>query len=71
MDGGFTITLNDGKMLWLFGDSYIDHYTQQPNSVPCLFQSRNSGLLQPSANDWNIANTTCIELIYTATTKPL
>ncbi|MEP6684420.1 MAG: GH92 family glycosyl hydrolase, partial [Parafilimonas sp.] len=57
MDGGFTVTLNDGKVLWLFGDSYVDDYDTTTHSVPCLFQARNSGLLQPSANDWNWHNT--------------
>ena len=51
MDGGFTITLKNGKILWLFGDSYIDHYDSITQSVPCLFQARNSALLQPSANN--------------------
>ena len=60
MDGGFSITLNDGKVLWLFGDSYIDHYDSITKSVPCLFQARNSALLQPSANDWNWHNTTAL-----------
>jgi predicted alpha-1,2-mannosidase len=57
MDGGFTVTLNNGKDLWLFGDSYIDHYDSITHSLPCLFQARNSALLQPSANDWNWHNT--------------
>ncbi len=57
MDGGYIIHLNDGRMLWLFGDSYIDHYDSITKTVPCLFQSRNSALLQPSANDWNQSNT--------------
>ncbi|MGN6296330.1 MAG: hypothetical protein ACTHM7_06075, partial [Ginsengibacter sp.] len=56
MDGGFTVMLNDGKVLWLFGDSYIDHYDSITRSLPCLFQARNSALLQPSANDWNWHN---------------
>lgn len=57
MDGGYTITLNDGKVLWLFGDSYIDEYDSVTKTVPCLFQARNSGLLQSSPSDWNKANT--------------
>ncbi|MGN6354581.1 MAG: DUF4185 domain-containing protein, partial [Parafilimonas sp.] len=57
MDGGYTIRLNDGKILWLFGDSYIDEYDSITKTVPCLFQARNSALLQPSANDWHQANT--------------
>lgn len=57
MDGGYTIRLNDGKILWLFGDSYIDEYDSITKTVPCLFQARNSALLQPSANDWQQANT--------------
>ncbi len=57
MDGGYTIELNDGKVLWLFGDSYIDHYDSARQTVPCLFQARNSALLQPTAVDWNINHT--------------
>ena len=60
MDGGYAITLHDGKVLWLFGDSYVDDYDSATRSVPCLFQARNSGYLQPSANDWNWHNTNAL-----------
>jgi hypothetical protein len=46
--------------LWLFGDSYIDHYDSITHTLPCLFQARNSALLQPSANDWNWHNTVAL-----------
>ncbi len=38
-------------------DSYVDHYDNLTNSLPCLFQARNSGLLQPSVNNWDWYNT--------------
>ncbi|MFT3751152.1 MAG: GH92 family glycosyl hydrolase [Agriterribacter sp.] len=57
MDGGFTIHLNDDKILWLFGDSYIDRYDSTDKTVPCMFQARNSALLQPSVSNWNSSNT--------------
>jgi Domain of unknown function (DUF4185) len=55
-DGGFTIPLSDGSCLWLHGDSHIDDYDAASATVPCLFQVRNAGLLQP-ANDWNWRHT--------------
>lgn len=44
-DGAHSIALNNGKSLWLFGDSYIDNYDPQTNTVPCLFQVRNAATL--------------------------
>lgn len=51
-DGGYTIMLNDGRVLWLFGDSYMDDYDPASHSVPCLFGANNSILIQPK-NDWD------------------
>jgi hypothetical protein len=51
-DGGFTVPLSGGRVLWLMGDSYIDHYDTVTHTMPCLFQVRNAALLQPT-NDWN------------------
>lgn len=51
MDGGFSIPLSNHKVLWLFGDTYIDHYDSTTGTVPCLFNVRNSALLQP-LNNW-------------------
>lgn len=52
MDGGYSIPLTDGRILWLFGDSYIDNYDYSTKTVPCLFQVRNSALLQPANHSW-------------------
>lgn len=51
-DGGFTIPLSDGRTMWLMGDSHIDDYDSATGTVPCLFQVRNSALVQP-AHDWD------------------
>ena len=40
-----SIPLNGNKSLWVFGDSYIDHFDPETNSVPCLFQVRNAANL--------------------------
>lgn len=50
MDGGYSIPLSNNKVLWVFGDSYIDHYDSVTHTVPCIFQVRNSALLQPRGN---------------------
>ena len=55
-DGGYTIQLNDGRVFWLFGDSYIDDYDPATHSVPCLFGANNSVLLQPKG-DWDWRHT--------------
>lgn len=52
MDGGYSIPLSDGRVLWLFGDTYIDNYDSATKTVPCLFQVRNSALLQPANRNW-------------------
>jgi hypothetical protein len=45
-DGTISVPLPDGKVLWLFGDTYIDDYNAADTSIPCLFQIRNSMLVQ-------------------------
>jgi hypothetical protein len=42
-DGAFSVPLSDGRVLWLFGDSYVDCY--RDGTVPCLFQVRNCAML--------------------------
>ncbi len=56
-DGCATIPLVDGRVLWTMGDSDIDNYDSVKQQMTCLFQVRNSGLLQPSKTDWNWQNT--------------
>ncbi|MEP7127402.1 MAG: T9SS type A sorting domain-containing protein [Chitinophagales bacterium] len=51
-DATISIPLPDGKTMWLFGDSYIDNYQVTDNSLPCLFQVRNSLMVQ-EADDPN------------------
>jgi len=55
-DGGLTIRLNDGRTLWLMGDSHINDYDVRTATVPCLFQVRNCALLQPKG-DWQWLHT--------------
>jgi hypothetical protein len=38
--------LPSGKTLWLMGDSYIDNFNAADTTIPCLFQVRNSILVQ-------------------------
>ncbi|RYZ97679.1 MAG: hypothetical protein EOP47_21070 [Sphingobacteriaceae bacterium] len=58
-DGGFSVKLSNGKVLWLMGDSHIDDFRKSDGTIPWLFQVRNAGLLQPY-NDWNWRNTTTL-----------
>src|SRR2546428_5021691 len=45
-DGALSVPLSDGRVLWLFGDSHVDDLDPRNRSMPCLFQTRNAGLLQ-------------------------
>ncbi len=45
-DGTISVNLLNGKTMWLMGDSYIDNYIEEDNTIPCLFQVRNSILVQ-------------------------
>ncbi len=60
MDGCYSIALTNGKTMWLFGDSYMDDYDAGTKTAPCLFEARNSALLQPSHNNWNWAATSTL-----------
>jgi hypothetical protein len=55
-DGGYTIPLSDGRVLWLFGDSYVDDLDPQTGTTPCLFGANNSLLVQPKG-DWDWRHT--------------
>jgi hypothetical protein len=48
-DATISIPLNNGKVAWLFGDSYIDNVDVN-GTVPCLFQVRNCMVLQDLSN---------------------
>lgn len=49
-DGTISVPLPNGKTIWLMGDSYIDNYNAADNTIPCLFQVRNSMLVQDILN---------------------
>ncbi len=44
-DVAFSIPLDNNRVFWLFGDSYIGNYDFTTHTVPCLFQVNNAGLL--------------------------
>jgi hypothetical protein len=51
-DGTNSIKLSNGKVIWLMDDSFIGNYDTLGGTMPCLFQVRNSVLVQPY-NNWN------------------
>lgn len=55
-DGALSVALDDGRTLWLMGDSHIDDYDQLTGTIPCLFQVRNAALLQ-SRGSWEPSDT--------------
>lgn len=55
-DATISVPLPNGNTMWLFGDSYIDHYNSTDNTLPCLFQVRNCFTVQEAA-DLNIMST--------------
>jgi hypothetical protein len=57
-DGATSIPLSDGRVLWLFGDSYVNQFDTATRTVPCLFNARNAVLLQ-STNDLMHPRTLC------------
>jgi len=42
--------LPDGRVLWFMGDSYLDNYRASDHSIPCLFQIRNTILVQDASD---------------------
>ncbi|WP_431213989.1 prolipoprotein diacylglyceryl transferase family protein [Puia sp. P3] len=58
-DGCISIPLSDRRVLWMMGDSYIDNYNKARGTVGCLFQVRNSALLQP-LGDWRPSATSTL-----------
>lgn len=49
-DATISVPTNDGKVIWLFGDTHIDNYNDADTSVHCLFQVRNSMMVQDKSN---------------------
>ncbi|RYE17809.1 MAG: hypothetical protein EOP51_23250, partial [Sphingobacteriales bacterium] len=46
-DGGTTVNLSNGHVLWLFGDTYFNGYRESDGTLPCLFSTRSTAMLQP------------------------
>src|SRR5262245_62145153 len=44
-DGAMSVPLSDGRVLWLFGDSFVDTFDPKTGTVPCLFQVRNTAMV--------------------------
>ena len=44
-DGGLSVPLSDGRVLWLFGDSHVDDFDPVTGTMPCLFQTRNAAFV--------------------------
>src|SRR5215831_2313644 len=44
-DGGLSVPLSDGRVLWLFGDSHVDDFDPATGTMPCLFQTRNAAFV--------------------------
>ena len=40
-----SVPLSDGRVLWLFGDSFVDTFEAKTGTVPCLFQVRNTAMV--------------------------
>lgn len=49
-DATISVPLPSGKVIWLFGDTHIDGYKAADTSVQCLFQVRNSMMVQDILN---------------------
>ncbi len=49
-DATISVPLPDGRVIWLFGDSYTVNVNTTNNTLPCLFQVRNCFMVQDSVN---------------------
>ncbi len=49
-DATLSVPLPDGKVLWLFGDTFLDNLDAATNTIPCLFQVRNSMMVQDASD---------------------
>ena len=47
-DATISVPLPDGRVIWLFGDSYTVNVNPINNTLPCLFQVRNCFMVQDS-----------------------
>ena len=53
-DGGLSVPLSDGRVLWLFGDSHVDDLDPATGTMPCLFQTRNAAFLHKTNDLHNV-----------------
>lgn len=77
-DATISIPLPNGKVLWLFGDTHLDNLNTTTNTVPCMFQVRNSMMVQDAVdrnqfitildNTKNDINRTPVKLVNNDTT---
>lgn len=59
-DGASSILMNDGRIVWFFGDSHIDDYFLSEQKIFCLFQVRNAAMVQPSNHTWDWKQTSTL-----------
>jgi len=52
-DVATSIPLSDGRVLWLFGDSYVDQFDAKTGTLPCLFDTRNAVIVQNTNDPWH------------------
>ena len=45
-DVAASVPLSDGRILWLFGDSYVNQFDPASGTLPCLFNAHNAVLVQ-------------------------
>lgn len=49
-DATISVPLPNGKVLWMFGDTHLDNLNPADTTVPCLFQVRNSMMVQDAVD---------------------
>lgn len=52
-DVATSIPLSDGRVLWLFGDSYVDQLDTNTGTLPCIFDTRNAVMVQSTNDPWH------------------
>ncbi|SFW83409.1 DUF4185 domain-containing protein [Chitinophaga sancti] len=56
-DGALSVPLSNGKVVWLFNDTFYDDLNSD-GTVPCIFNKHNTVLIQPANHSWDPAQTT-------------
>jgi hypothetical protein len=49
-DVGTSVPLSDGRVLWFFGDSFIDQFDPVTGTLPAIFDARNAVIVQQNTN---------------------